>query len=212
MLAGLTDPFERQDEDAIERAAGDIYVIANNTDESANTSTPDPSLAGRMATEAGNNETRAPTQGEAGSQGFWAAPGNAFGLGAIQEDWHLHGTHIESVSSNIPSLCVECLAPTVDDGTGSIRCGACANQARRIGRMRSSMAAQASSMVTNGMVALAAMHMAVQAARASRAHAPTTTISIKYIGLALAVALLAVSISGARGEAYGDETLGRNTQ
>ena len=78
--------------------------------------------------------------------------------------------------------------------------------------MRSSMATQASSMVTNGMVALAAMHMAVQAARASRAHAQTTTVSNKYIGLALAVALLAVSISGARGEAYGDETLGRNTQ
>ena len=56
------------------------------------------------------------------------------------------------------------------------------------------------------------MHMAVQAARASRAHAPTTTISNKYIGFALAVALLAVSISGARGEAYGDETFGRNPQ
>ena len=104
MRAGLTDSFERQDEDAIERDAGDIYVIANNTDESANTSTPDPSLAGRMATEAGNNETRAPTQGEAGSQGFWAAPGNAFGLGAIQEDWHLHRIHVESASNNIPSL------------------------------------------------------------------------------------------------------------
>ena len=58
MRAGLTDSFKRQDEDAIERAAGDIYVIANNTDESANTSTPDPSLAGRMATEADNTRTR----------------------------------------------------------------------------------------------------------------------------------------------------------
>ena len=54
--------------------------------------------------------------------------------------------------------------------------------------------------------------MAVQAARASRAHAPTTAISNKYISFALAVALLAVSISGASGEAYGDETFGRNTQ
>jgi len=138
--------------------------------------------------------------GEAEARGFWAAPGNAFGLGAMPADGDLHGLHIESTCNSLPSLCVECMAPTMDDGTGSIRCDACASQARRIGRTRGSMAAQTCSMVTNGVVAMAAIHMAMQAARTSRAHAPATTFSNKYVSFALAAALLAITISGARGE------------
>ena len=53
----LTDPFERQYEEAIAQASEDIYAAACDADTSANTATPDPSLAGRMATDVDNNET-----------------------------------------------------------------------------------------------------------------------------------------------------------
>jgi hypothetical protein len=62
-------------------------------------------------------------------------------------------------------------------------------------------------MVTNGVVAVAAMHMAMLAARNSRTPAPAATFSSKYVGFALAVALLAVTISGARGQAIGAAAL-----
>jgi hypothetical protein len=66
---------------------------------------------------------------------------------------------------------------------------------------------QAYNMVTNGVVAVAAMHMAVIAARSSRTPAPATPFSSKYVSVALAVALLAVTISGARGQAIGTAAL-----
>ena len=167
-------------------------------------------MAVAAETNTGTPDTR--DDGEAEARGFWAAPGNAFGLGAMPADGDLHGLHIESTSNSIPSLCVECMAPTMDDGTGSIRCDACDSQARRIGRTRGSMAVQTCSMVTNGAVAMAAIHMAIQAARTSRAHAHATAFSNEYVSFALAAALLAVTISGARGEAFGNETFGRNPQ
>ena len=61
-MPNLTDSFERQHEEAIARASDAIYATAPDTDKSTNTSTPDPSSAGRMATDVDNNEKRAPTQ------------------------------------------------------------------------------------------------------------------------------------------------------
>ena len=148
-------------------------------------------------------------QGEtdAHGNGFWAAPGNAFGLGAITADSDLHGRNVEAISNHIPSLCVECMAPTIDDRTGNTVCDACAGQARRLGRTRRNTAMQAYNMVSNGVVAVAVMHMAVIAARNSRTPAPATPFSSKYVSVALAVALLAVTISGARGQAIGTAAL-----
>ena len=62
-------------------------------------------------------------------------------------------------------------------------------------------------MVTNGVVAVAVMRMAMLAARNSRTPAPATTFSSKYVSFAPAVALLAVTISGARGQAIGAAAL-----
>ena len=42
----LTDPSERQYENALARASDDIYATAPDTDNSTDTSTSDPSLAG----------------------------------------------------------------------------------------------------------------------------------------------------------------------
>jgi hypothetical protein len=54
-------------------------------------------------------------------------------------------------------------------------------------------------MVTNRGVAVAVLHMAMLAVQNSRTHAPATAFSNKYASFALAVALLAVAISEARG-------------
>jgi hypothetical protein len=57
-----------------------------------------------MAAAAVHTAGIAATQDEASAHvsGFWAAPGNAFGLGAIQADSDLHGRNVEVISNHIP--------------------------------------------------------------------------------------------------------------
>ena len=74
----LTDPFERQYEDALARASDDIHDTAPDTDNSTATSTPYPSLAERIITDDDNNEQRAPTQE---------------GERTLSQDWEQSGKH-----------------------------------------------------------------------------------------------------------------------
>ena len=93
-------------------------------------------------------------------------------LGAFQVE--LQGRNLESACNQIPSLCVHCIVHTMDDGFGNTMCDACAGHTRRIGQAKSNIASHTLPMVTNGLIAVAAVHMAVQTAQTTRAPASTS--------------------------------------